>query len=811
MMVIVWALMTFAAGDPADDWPKVSLPSPRDVELGGPLGEDLRRGLERLALPPYETPWILADVSFGVKRIFTNYSGDVSGRFLELASLASPRDASVPPALDAVLNEVLRYQKPDGHFGADFDLSKKFERNTTRKLAPLPMFWGNGRILVGLATAARERGRADLLEAAKKLGDYYVASAGLMCSPEREAEYRSTGTYGDSYVCDYFPAMEGLALLYQATKEEKYLGQARRMAGFFGKFDALPIDHSHGNLCAWRSFLMLYEITGDRSYLDATRAKWDAAVKGGFIWPIGGLGEHWHVKYHITEACSESDWLRLNLDLWRFTGETRYLDMAERVLHNQYRVNQCSNGGYGSRHLEADAAGPFAVKPKIDEWYFCCSFHGPLGLHFLKPYLVCSSERGIYLNFPLDCKAKVKWGGREWKVSVKTQTAQGGEMKVGIDLLPQGGGDGPWPRVWVRLPGYAHGYTIHRGDRRPVTVSYGGKGGRLDIDPKEEGPVSLPSHLFIEKRCFQDVRPGGKEISRLSNVAMTRGPYVLFASPAPGGGRPTIMITVNSWGFLGLPAVEGGFATVMLPSVDADEAAIAAAVESGPAVLLQPWGSFAPKQRAPFMFDVVVVPASALDAKKLEGIAARAAAASPGGPVYGQDLEKRRDLWPEIQGWTFEPGGLLAAGGDVGLMNAEGYRDYRFEFDLVLPAEGQGIGGWVVRARDAGHCVMFQLQSADSPFSAPEYRTKPNTLRPHLRRGGPWEILDPVPLPREVKRGESHRIAVECRGDVVEVFLDGATVHSMRVPDHREGGVGFRAAGPAEQGLFRKITLRKVE
>ena len=37
---------------------------------------------------------------------------------------------------------------------------------------------------------------------------------------------------------------------------------------WFGKFDALPIDHSHGNLCAWRGVLQLYEITGDRKYLD---------------------------------------------------------------------------------------------------------------------------------------------------------------------------------------------------------------------------------------------------------------------------------------------------------------------------------------------------------------------------------------------------------------------------------------------------------------------------------------------------------------------------------------------------------------
>jgi hypothetical protein len=324
----------------------------------------------------------------------------------------------------------------------------------------------------------------------------------------------------------------------------------------------------------------------------------------------------------------------------------------------------------------------------------------------------------------------------------------------------------------------------------------------------EDGVVAFRPRLSLEGRRFQEVPVGA---ARHRDVAILHGSRVLFAAPVSGTGRPTLMVTIGESGFPRLPAAEGGFATVVLPSLEADEAAIAAAVESGPAVLLRPWGSFDAKERAPFMFDVVVVPASSLDSKKLEGIAARAAAASPRGPVFGEDLEKRRELWPEVPGWTFKPEGLLASGGDVGLMNAEGHRDYRFEFDLVLPQEGQGISGWIVRARDAEHAVMFQLQSADSPFNAPEYKTKPNTLRPHLRRGGPWEILDPVPLPKEVKRGESHRIAVECRGDAVEVFLDGARVHSMRVPDHREGGMGFRAGSLAEQGLFRKVTLRKVE
>ena len=180
------------------------------------------------------------------------------------------------------------------------------------------------------------------------------------------------------------------------------------------------------------------------------------------------------------------------------------------------------------------------------------------------------------------------------------------------------------------------------------------------------------------------------------------------------------------------------------------------------------------------------------------------------GVFYGTDLEKRTDIWLAPDGWKFTPEGIQITGGDVGLLAGEGYTDYRLEFEMVLPKEGQGISGWIVRARSGADCLMYQIQSADSPFDAPQFKTKPNTLRPHIRRGGEWTVLDPVALPKEVKRGEVHKVATECRGDKVEVFLDGEKIHTQTVPpEFKTGTVGFRAGSPAEQGLYRHVTLTK--
>lgn len=51
---------------------------------------------------------------------------------------------------------------------------------------------------------------------------------------------------------------------------------------------------------------------------------------------------------------------------------------------------------------------------------------------------------------------------------------------------------------------------------------------------------------------------------------------------------------------------------------------------------------------------------------------------------------------------------------------------------------------------------------------------------------------------------------MECRGRQIDVFFDGAKIHTQTVPYLETGGIGFYAAGPIEQALFRDVTLHKL-
>jgi hypothetical protein len=598
-------------------WPQVTLSIPRDVALNGALGDSLRRGIARLGEEPYDVAWLLADVSFEVNRIFTNYSGDASGRFLELAALTSSVGKQSPATLAPFMAAVPRYQKPDGHFGVNVDLAKPL----TSGAPPIPMLWGNARILVGLLTCAREYGDPRLLASAKRLGDFYVATAEQLCDPRREAEFRATGTAGDGYTCCYFPAIEGLTMLYTATKDERYLRQAQRMAEMFRKFDALPIDHSHGNLCAWRGILQLYQITGDRKYLDRARAKWDAAVKGGFVWTTGGVGEHWHVSFGLDEGCSESDWLRVCLELWRFTGETRYLDMAERLLYNQYATNQCSNGGYGSRHFDGNATGPTLATGSVEEWNYCCSFHGPLGLHFLKSYLAAGSARGVMVNFPLDFTALVKSGARDWRVAVHANPdCRDGETTAEVELTPAERRDDWRTTLWLHMPEWASGMTRASLAGKAITPPIENGYLRIegDFHAGVKAIVTFRTRLALEGRRFQNFVPQAGKTTCFRDVSLIAGPWVLSGACKQWSEPLTVVATIDAEGRLALPGRDAhGCLSVALPGPDVKESQLVGAIDSAAVSRLRPLAQ-SPDFRTVFVCNVVVVPVDSPAAAALE-------------------------------------------------------------------------------------------------------------------------------------------------------------------------------------------------
>jgi hypothetical protein len=396
------------------------------VVLGGDVGRAATSCAFRFLGEPFNSlPWLRADLTgekvtkfddqwgHPMNRPFKNYSGDISGRFIEIMALDSRGDGTIHPALKGVLRAASDEQRPGGYFCASgvIDWQQPIDFRPEAGMdgwgRMMPALWGNARLLCGLVEATRAfPANTAIAGAARRLGDFYIAVLPRFNNPDRMAEYAAAGSYAAGYVTCWFPAMEGLVKLSNLTGERKYLEAAMAIAAFYRWFDRLPIDHAHGMLCNQVSLLLLYEATKDPDYLARVEKRWEELVQGGYINPAGGILEKCHVSFARDEGCALVDWLRLNLALGRVTGKGRYWAMAERTLHNHFLQNQTVKGGFGHRRVLCDEQGVYGFGAEVEESTWCCTYHGELGFINLRNHLLAGGAGTLTCHFALDFTAK---------------------------------------------------------------------------------------------------------------------------------------------------------------------------------------------------------------------------------------------------------------------------------------------------------------------------------------------------------------------------------------------------------------------
>ena len=148
----------------------------------------------------------------------------------------------------------------------------------------------------------------------------------------------------------------------------------------------------HCQLTTARGLLDLHELTGEPRYLAPVLALHDYICRNTLSL-AGGVGFYFN-RPEENEACADADWLRLNLQLWRLTGETRYLDLAERTLVNQLPFAQAANGAFCYlRGLQNRSGAAFDV---------CCSHHAPRALWEALRYAVTTEPDLLSVNLFID-------------------------------------------------------------------------------------------------------------------------------------------------------------------------------------------------------------------------------------------------------------------------------------------------------------------------------------------------------------------------------------------------------------------------
>lgn len=366
--------------------------------------------------PYYDQRFLLADVVPEPGRRFTEFSGDVSGRWL--SALAYGEHGSSTQAALNLLPRILTLQKPDGHFGAELD----FKKPTRDHMA---MLWGNGRLLVGLLELHERTGSVEALQAARRLGDFLIRIAPVMNSQKVRNAFEK-GQFAVGYIC-WTNNIEGLAQLFRITGHGPYRDLAEAIAG---QTRFVPGQHSHGFLTSLRGVLALHEATGEARYLAQVEKAWSDIESSGNVLVTGAVPEYFLPEMKRTEGCSESDWLRLSLALWRKTGKMRYLEQAETTLFNEMALNQFASGDFGHRVLVGTglAMGGAAQGQATAKAWWCCTLHGLRGFPDVRGAVFRVREGTIFLDLPTD--GAVSDGGV--KLKAESSLEEDGAVRVSV-------------------------------------------------------------------------------------------------------------------------------------------------------------------------------------------------------------------------------------------------------------------------------------------------------------------------------------------------------------------------------------------
>ena len=384
--------------------------------------------------PVFDEKFVLADADAKPGRRFTEFSGDVSGRYIGALAAASRQTGERNPMLDRIVSGAVRLQQADGHFGAPMSAGKVLDSD-------MATLWGNGRMLIGLLEYYDLTHRADALAAARKLGDFLVRIAPRFNSDQVRSTYNGE-KFAVGYIC-WTNSLEGLVELYRVTKAEPYLALAREIAV---RTDRHPSQHSHGFLTTVRGVVALYRVTGEQRYLEQAETEWQGVLDSGNVLVQGAVPEMFAPQIKRDEGCSEADWLRLSLELWGLTRQPRYMQQAQITLFNEMAMNQFHTGDFGHHTLSNEGL----VAPFAHAWW-CCTFHGLRALAAVFQSVFHSQSGALLYDLPVDGR------GTAAGLTVRAESSLERNASVQLRVLKA---DGEAHDLRVRVPEWASGVKL---------------------------------------------------------------------------------------------------------------------------------------------------------------------------------------------------------------------------------------------------------------------------------------------------------------------------------------------------------------
>ena len=176
--------------------------------------------------------------------------------------------------------------------------------------------------------------------------------------------------------CDFI-FMDGVIQTYSILRTEELKAVCYEMADRFLEADLYKIKaQTHATLTACRGLMRLYELTNEQRFLDGAIERYDLYKAEGMTETYENF--NWFQRPEWTEPCAVIDSYQLTLDLWKQTGNTKYLEDAQLIWYNAISFGQRDNGGFGL----SNCPGPHDhhLQTNAYEAHWCCTMRGGEGI-----------------------------------------------------------------------------------------------------------------------------------------------------------------------------------------------------------------------------------------------------------------------------------------------------------------------------------------------------------------------------------------------------------------------------------------------
>ncbi|MCR5685473.1 MAG: glycoside hydrolase family 127 protein [Lachnospiraceae bacterium] len=285
------------------------------------------------------------------------------------------------------------------------------------------------KLVMGLTDTYEFTGCEKALKVLSGLADWY-----LNWTDENEKKYPEATYRGETG-----GMLEIWARLYIMTKDERYMKLARaydhpEMAGMLERQeDPLTANHTNASIPWAHGFAAMYLATQDKRYLELTSKFWQCAVSdrenyatggqnaGEFWIPKGKLGEY--ISDRNQEFCTMYNMVRLADYLYRFTGDSEYLDYIERCIYNGFLAQQNPHTGMPTYFLPMRSGSVKTWGSKTRD-FWCC--HGTMiqsqTLYSALAFYADETDRTVVLAQFIPGSTEIVTDGSKVKLSLQSDT-----------------------------------------------------------------------------------------------------------------------------------------------------------------------------------------------------------------------------------------------------------------------------------------------------------------------------------------------------------------------------------------------------